>query len=117
MSGQAGQTGGQGTGGTLHDVKERVSDAVGQVTDKARDLAAQAGNRLSDAWQGARDSVSGATDVVTDKAGDAWEGFTNAISRYPVASVCVAFGLGYLTASLFSMNWSSDMAGRMSRSS
>jgi ElaB/YqjD/DUF883 family membrane-anchored ribosome-binding protein len=107
----------QGGGGTLHDIKDRVTDAVGSVADRARDLASHAGDRLSDAWKSTRETVSEATDMVGDRATETWDGFTHLISRNPVTAVCIAFGLGCLAASLFSVGWSSNMGNRMSRAS
>jgi ElaB/YqjD/DUF883 family membrane-anchored ribosome-binding protein len=102
-------TGGTGIGDTLRQAASSVSDAASSVADK-----------VENAWDSASQGMRQSAGYVADKAGDFWTDATDFLGRYPVASVLIAFGLGYLTATLLQPNlpsWNDDVSRRMSRSS
>ena len=99
---------------SAQEMASRASETAGQVKDKAREFASGVQDQAREAWRGAREGFSSAA----DRAGDFWGDATEIIRRYPVASLAVAFGLGCLAASAFSlMPRRDDMTERMSRMS
>jgi ElaB/YqjD/DUF883 family membrane-anchored ribosome-binding protein len=110
-SGQT-QGGGTGTGGTLGAVKDKArevasdaSDVVSQVRDKAQEFASDVAQRAGDAWDSTRQQVQNYASTVASTAENAWDEFGGFVRRYPVASLAVAFGVGFLAAEALSSNW------------
>jgi ElaB/YqjD/DUF883 family membrane-anchored ribosome-binding protein len=97
-------------------IADTVSDAAGQVKDKVTDMASSVAHKAGDAWDATRHAVQDGASAVATNAEDAWTGFGNMISRYPIASVAVAFALGALCYSACGNMFSnaSNMTRRMS---
>ena len=103
-----------GTGGTFGAVKDKAreaasdaSDVVSQVKDKAQEFASDVAGRAGDAWDATRQQVQNYASTVANTAENAWDEFGGFVRRYPVASLTVAFGVGFLMAEALSANWDS----------
>src|SRR5579872_2102741 len=66
------QQGGTG-GGTLEQMSSTVSEAVGQVKDKAREMASNVSERVGDAWEGTSRGVRQGAHAVADSAQSFWD--------------------------------------------
>jgi ElaB/YqjD/DUF883 family membrane-anchored ribosome-binding protein len=95
-----------GLGGVASAVKEKArevassaSDLAGQVKDTARDLASSATSSASQAWDSTQRQARELASDTARYAENAWDSFGNFVRRYPVASLCVALGVGFLLAS------------------
>ena len=112
---------GQGgaAGGTMEQMSSTVSEAVGQVRDKAREMASNLGERAGDAWESTSRAARQGAHAVAESAENFWEASTDLIRRYPVASVAVAFALGCLTPACLAACFGrgDDVARGMSRAS
>ncbi len=118
--GSSGSQGSQGgAGGTLEQMSSAVSETVGQVRDKAREMASNLSERAGDAWESTSRYARQGAGAVADTAQDFWSASTDLIRRYPVASVAVAFALGCLTPACLAACFgrSDDVARGMSRAS
>ena len=79
------------------------SGTMGAVKEKARELASGAADVASGVKEKAQQAWDATSRQTREWAGDvartaenAWEGFGNTIRRYPVASLCIAFGIGFV---------------------
>jgi ElaB/YqjD/DUF883 family membrane-anchored ribosome-binding protein len=107
----AGSSGGH-AGGT------GVIDTIRQTASHVGDAASAVVHKVEDAWDSTSQGVQQGAHYVAEKASDFWTDCTDMVRRYPVASVMIAFGMGCLVASLFTVpNWTDDVARRMSRAS
>jgi ElaB/YqjD/DUF883 family membrane-anchored ribosome-binding protein len=106
-------------GGTLEQMSSTVSETVGQVKDRAREMASNVSERVGDAWESTSRGVRQGARAVADTAENFWEASADLIRRYPVASVAVAFAVGCLTPACLAACFgrSDDVARGMSRSS
>jgi hypothetical protein len=75
----------QESGGTMGAVKEKVQEWGSTVAGGAQQ-AWDATSRQTREWAG----------DVARTAENAWEGFGNTVRRYPVASLLIAFGVGFV---------------------
>ena len=113
--GQTGAGGGQfgtptrGTAEEATSLTERAKDAASSVTERAKDLASsaaqQAGDIGSSVAQRAQNVASSVADTAGDyaatvghRAEDLAEDVTTWIRRYPVQSLLIGFGAGFLLA-------------------
>jgi ElaB/YqjD/DUF883 family membrane-anchored ribosome-binding protein len=97
-----------------------VGDTLRQAASSVEDAASDVAHRVEDAWDSTTQGVREGAEFVANKASNFWSDCTEMIRRHPVTSVMIAFGLGCLTASLFSLpmpGFTDDMARRMSRAS
>jgi ElaB/YqjD/DUF883 family membrane-anchored ribosome-binding protein len=110
---------GGAAGGTMEQMSSTVSEAVGQVKDKAREMASNVSERVGDAWESTSRGVRQGAMAVADTAENFWDSSVALIRRYPVASVAVAFALGCLTPACLAACFGrgDDVARGMSRSS
>jgi ElaB/YqjD/DUF883 family membrane-anchored ribosome-binding protein len=79
------------------------SGTMGAVKDKARELASGAAEMAGQVREKAQQAWDATSRQAREWAGDvarttenAWEGFGNTIRRYPVASLLIAFGVGFV---------------------
>jgi hypothetical protein len=86
-------------------VKERAegmastaSEMAGQVKNKAQELGARAVETAEEAWETTREGAQQLASKVASQADDFFEDTTALIRRYPLASLCCAFCLGFLVA-------------------
>jgi ElaB/YqjD/DUF883 family membrane-anchored ribosome-binding protein len=107
----------KGLGETARELASSMSEAAGQMREKAQDLATGFLGRAEDAWR----STQGNAADVAHRVEDFWGDVTQFIRRYPVASLFVAFGAGCVLSHLShsaNTSWGTDdVARRMSRSS
>ncbi|MFL5244765.1 MAG: hypothetical protein ACJ8FY_21905 [Gemmataceae bacterium] len=71
-----------------------IGGMASAVKEKAQDLASSVTSKASDAWDSTREMGS----AVTETAENAWEQTTDFMRRYPIATMCVGIGLGFLFA-------------------
>lgn len=100
-----GSTGGRGepSSGMMGAVKEKAqnlasgaSEMAGQVKDTAREWASSVAGGARQAWESTREGAREFAHRAGERAGEAWEGTGNLIRRYPVASLMVALGFGFV---------------------
>ncbi len=93
--------GNRGSAGTeyrpgLQSQEGTLSGMACAVKEKAQDIASTVTSKAENAW----DSTKQMGSAVADTAENAWEQATDFMRRYPVATMCVGFGLGFLCARL-----------------
>jgi ElaB/YqjD/DUF883 family membrane-anchored ribosome-binding protein len=75
-----------------------VAGVVESVKEKAQDVASGVASRAEDVWDSARHGAQRAYSAVADTAGDAFGEVTDFMRRYPMATLAIGFGLGFLAA-------------------
>jgi ElaB/YqjD/DUF883 family membrane-anchored ribosome-binding protein len=110
----------KGLAESAREATSHLGEMAGQMKEKAREYVSGMAGQGEEAWRRAREGLHEGFSNVSQRAGDIWEDATDFIRRYPVASLAVAFGLGFLTScalSGMSRLSSDDMTERMSRAS
>jgi ElaB/YqjD/DUF883 family membrane-anchored ribosome-binding protein len=79
--------------------------------DKAQELASNLGTKAGEAWDSTRQGVQQAASRVTDTAEEAFESVTGFVRRYPIATLCVGFGLGFLVGRLIARGGLPELLG------
>jgi hypothetical protein len=79
-----------------------AAGVVETVKEKAQDLASGAATTAEEMWDSTRHGVQRAYSAVADTAGEALEGVTDFMRRYPFATLMIGFGLGFLAAQALS---------------
>jgi hypothetical protein len=69
---------------------------MGAVREKAQELGSTIASGAQQAWDTTRRQTREWASQVADTAENAWEGFGNTIRRYPVASLLIALGVGFV---------------------
>ena len=69
---------------------------MGAVKEKAQELGSTIASGAQQAWDTTRRQTREWASNVADGAQDAWEGFGNTVRRYPVASLLIALGVGFV---------------------
>ncbi len=102
--GESGQhTGTYGAGGSTATTQGQRSESGGVASglmDKAQELASNIGTTAEEAWDSTREGVQYAATAVASTAEDALESVTGFMRRYPFATLCFGFGLGFLCGRL-----------------
>jgi ElaB/YqjD/DUF883 family membrane-anchored ribosome-binding protein len=95
------------TSGMMGTVKEKASElasgaanVAGQVKDKAKELASSAATGVQHAWEATKRGTQQMASNVAETAENAWEGLGDLIRRYPVPSLFISMGVGFLLGSL-----------------
>lgn len=70
------------------------------LMDKAQELASNLGTKAEDAWDSTRHGVQRAASTVAGTAEDAFASATECMRRYPIATLCAGFGVGFLIGRL-----------------
>lgn len=96
----AGRTETGGMMGTIRDkardLASGAADMAGTVKDKAKEWGQSVAHGAERAWDTTRDTAQQWGHTVADTASDAWDGAGNFIRRYPIASLGIAFGIGFI---------------------
>jgi ElaB/YqjD/DUF883 family membrane-anchored ribosome-binding protein len=90
------QSGRTDQGSTMGQVKEKAADVAGQIKDKAQEWGSAVASGAQHAWDATKRQTREWAGDVAETAENAWEGFGNLIRRYPVASLCIAVGIGFV---------------------
>jgi hypothetical protein len=69
---------------------------MGAVKEKAQELGSSIASGAQQAWDTTRRQSREWASNVAETAENAWEGFGNTIRRYPVASLLIALGVGFI---------------------
>lgn len=80
-----------------------VAGVVESVKETAQDLASGAASRAGEAWESTRQGVQQAYSAVAGTAEDAFDELTSFMRRYPLATLAIGFGMGFLAAQAFSL--------------
>jgi hypothetical protein len=83
---------------------QQASNVVEGLKDRAQDVASTVAHSASDALETAQQGARQAASYVGRQAGNAWEGLTDCMSRYPVATFVVGVGLGIFLGRAFFNN-------------
>ncbi len=87
MSSQQGQGSHQESG---------LGGMVGTMKEKAQDFASDVASRAGDTWESARQGAQQAASAVADSAQDTFFGVRDFLGRYPFATLCAGFFVGFL---------------------
>jgi ElaB/YqjD/DUF883 family membrane-anchored ribosome-binding protein len=108
---------------TAREMASGAREAVGQVRERAQEYVSGTADRLEGAWRSTREGLQEGASTLARQAENFWNDTADLIRRYPVASVAIAFGLGFLASSAMAATYSmsdfssDDVARRMSRAS
>jgi len=92
-------------------VKERVMGQAAEATHGTHDRAVEAGNSLAERADQAKESVLSAKDSAAEVAGSSAETVRQRAQGNPLAAGLIAFGVGWLAASLFPASSAEERAG------
>jgi ElaB/YqjD/DUF883 family membrane-anchored ribosome-binding protein len=88
------------TMGTVKDKARDVASGAAELAGQAKEKVQEWGSTIASGAQHAWDATSRQTrelaSDVAERAENAWEGLGNTIRRYPVASVLIAAGVGFI---------------------
>jgi hypothetical protein len=93
--------------------EQRREQASG-VMETAKQAVSSVSEGASQAWDATREQAQEIASNVSEYAGDALENATDFMRRYPIATLCAGFGLGFLFAQLL-RGGTSLIPERMSR--
>jgi hypothetical protein len=94
---------GAGLTETTKETAHNVAQAAGQAWDATKQTAQKAWDATKEGAQRAWDTTKDVASRTAETVESGFEGFTNTIRRYPVASVCIALGAGFLFATLLNL--------------
>jgi ElaB/YqjD/DUF883 family membrane-anchored ribosome-binding protein len=102
IGGRHGETCSSGVTGAVKDKAQDIAASASQfasdVKDKAQELTSNVADRAEQAWESTKQCTQDMAARVADTAEDAFEGVTTFIRRYPLPSLLVGFGIGFLMA-------------------
>jgi ElaB/YqjD/DUF883 family membrane-anchored ribosome-binding protein len=78
------------------DLASGAANVASQVKEKAQEWASSAASGAQHAWDATRRQTQEWASDVAETAEQAWEGMGDLIRRYPVASLLIAAGVGFL---------------------
>jgi ElaB/YqjD/DUF883 family membrane-anchored ribosome-binding protein len=73
---------------------------LGTVKDKASELASGVAHGAEQAWDATRHAAQNVTSAVGSTAGEAWDSVSGFMRRYPLATLGIGIGIGFLLAEL-----------------
>jgi ElaB/YqjD/DUF883 family membrane-anchored ribosome-binding protein len=91
---------GTGTSQPSRGEEGTVGSMAASVKDKAQELASAVTSRAEAAWDTTKQTAQEAASQVVSGAENAWEEIASLMRRYPVASLCVGIGIGFLLSQL-----------------
>src|SRR5438270_7615816 len=94
---------------TFRSEEGTLGGVAGAMKDKAQEIASAVSSTAEDAWDSTKQGAEQAASTVATAAEDSLEEFTNFLRRYPVATLCVGIGIGFLMSRLLE-NW--EMGGQ-----
>jgi ElaB/YqjD/DUF883 family membrane-anchored ribosome-binding protein len=86
---------------TASKAESGATGVVESVKEKAQDLASGVASAAGEAWDSTREGVERAYSAVANTAGDAFGEVTDFMRRYPLATLLIGFGMGFLAAQAF----------------
>jgi ElaB/YqjD/DUF883 family membrane-anchored ribosome-binding protein len=99
------ETGTSGVVGTVKDKAQNLaasaSHLASDVKDKAQEWTSNVADKAEATWESTKQCTQDMAGRVADTAEDAYENVTMFIRRYPLPSLLVSFGLGFLMAQCF----------------
>ncbi len=113
---------GRSPGGGAGTRTAEPEGVIGTVTEKASEIASSAASMAGDAWEATRHGAQQAASAVATTAGDAYDDVADFLRRYPMATLCLGLGVGFLFGCAFrstgiGSHLRSDWAGYPSLSS
>jgi ElaB/YqjD/DUF883 family membrane-anchored ribosome-binding protein len=78
------------------DLASQAANVAGQVKEKAQEWGSTVARTADQAWDSTRQHTREWAHQATERAENAFEDFGNLIRRYPVASLGIAFGIGFV---------------------
>jgi ElaB/YqjD/DUF883 family membrane-anchored ribosome-binding protein len=82
-------------------IGQQASSVMGELKEKAQDVASTVATKAEEALDTAQQGAKQAASYVGRQAENAWEGLTDCMSRYPVATFVVGIGLGIFLGRAF----------------
>jgi ElaB/YqjD/DUF883 family membrane-anchored ribosome-binding protein len=97
----AGRTSTQMGGGQGNMPEEQGATGVlGTIKEKASDLASGVASTAEHAWDATRHAAQNVASTVATGAEEAWDSVTGFMRRYPLATLGIGVGIGFLLAEL-----------------
>jgi ElaB/YqjD/DUF883 family membrane-anchored ribosome-binding protein len=97
---EPGRTESSGVTGTIREKAEDLASGAAnvatQVKEKAEEWASAAASGAQRAWDATRRQAQEWASDVAETAENAWEGLGDLIRRYPVPSLLIVMGVGFL---------------------
>jgi ElaB/YqjD/DUF883 family membrane-anchored ribosome-binding protein len=78
------------------DLAAGAANVATQVKEKAQEWASSTASGVQHAWDATKRQTREWSSDVAETAEHAWEGMGDLIRRYPVASLLIAMGVGFL---------------------
>jgi ElaB/YqjD/DUF883 family membrane-anchored ribosome-binding protein len=89
-----------GVAGTVKEQAQNLASAAsnvaGQVKEKAQEWTSSVARGAEQAWDSTRQHTREWAHQAADTAENAWEGFGDLIRKYPVPSLFIALGVGFV---------------------
>jgi ElaB/YqjD/DUF883 family membrane-anchored ribosome-binding protein len=101
-----------GVMGAVKDAADKAGDALGEAKDTAQKWASSAAEGAQQAWDYTGRQAQRAASGAAEMAEECYEGFAGLIRRYPVASVFVALGVGFMMAEAMNLGMSASRRSR-----
>jgi ElaB/YqjD/DUF883 family membrane-anchored ribosome-binding protein len=101
------------------EMASNLGETAGQMREKAQEFVSGVASQAGESWRSTREGVQERFSRMSHQAEDLWGDVNTLVHRYPVASLTIAFGVGFLASCAMSSLSSrpDDVAERMSRSS
>jgi ElaB/YqjD/DUF883 family membrane-anchored ribosome-binding protein len=84
--------------------RQQASNVMDELKDKAQDVASTVAHKAEEALDTAQQKAQQAASYVGKQAETAWDGLTDCMSRYPIATFAVGIGLGIFLGRAFFTN-------------
>ena len=91
---------GTGSGQSSRGEEGTIGGMASAVKEKAQELASNVTSRAGEAWDTTRQTAQQAASTVMSGAESGWDEVSSLMRRYPVASLCVGIGIGFLLSQL-----------------
>lgn len=84
----------------LAALRKEVSAMMSLLEDKSSSYAEEVGEKVGDKLDSYQQSLQDSAEAACEMGGEGMDEIGKRISKNPVASICIAFGLGYLISKI-----------------
>jgi ElaB/YqjD/DUF883 family membrane-anchored ribosome-binding protein len=81
--------------------EEQAAGVLGTMKEKASEVAGAVASTAEQAWDTTRHAAQNVASSVASTAEDAWDSMSHFMRRYPMATLFIGAGFGFLLAELF----------------
>jgi ElaB/YqjD/DUF883 family membrane-anchored ribosome-binding protein len=97
---QGGQTG-QPAGSTVGNIKDKAQDVASSVAQRAEQAWDATRQGAQQAWETTRHGAQQFASGASDTAGQAWDNASRLMTRYPLGTLACGIALGFLFGRMF----------------